>query len=154
MHAFKVRRAALPPHQCGKARPYRDDSQETRRLRLHSRRSLGRVQSRSRKGTAFPHWCGGKAATACVRRTTPLLLDGAFRALGSHCHPACRFVGDDAQAVTAFPTESVHQAPRLFMGQSVGFAAAIAQHRPAWLFQVTRHRTKCGQRCPRSVSGL
>src|SRR3954468_22749323 len=82
------------------------------------------------------------------------MLDGAFTALGSSSHSSCRFVGDNAQAVTAFPTESVHQAPRLFMGQSVGFAAAIAQHRPAWLFQVTRHRTKCGQRCPRPLAAF
>ena len=82
------------------------------------------------------------------------MLDGAFRAFGSSCHSIGGFVGNNAQAVTAFPTEPVHEAARLFMGQSVGFAAAIAQHGPAWLFQVTRHQTKCGQGRRRSVSGL
>ena len=62
--------------------------------------------------------------------TAQLLLLDAFRFERVDTHSARRFISDDAQTMTAFPAEPMHQAPRVFMCQTAGFASAIAQHRP------------------------
>jgi hypothetical protein len=56
-------------------------------------------------------------------------------------HSPCRLIADNHQTVTPFATQTMDQPAGLFMGQTAGFASAIAQNRPALLFQVTRHQT-------------
>ncbi len=59
---------------------------------------------------------------------------------GRSIQSARRFIRDDAQAVAAFAAKSVHQTTSLFMRQTAGFAAAFADHRPPFKFQLAHHR--------------
>jgi hypothetical protein len=59
--------------------------------------------------------------------------------LGPLRQPARGFIGDDAQTVTTFTAEPMHQPARVFVSETAGFTAALADYRPSVRFQLAAH---------------
>jgi hypothetical protein len=57
---------------------------------------------------------------------------GIFWSAGAD--PTRSFICDDAQPVTAFATQTMHQAPSFLVGQTALFTAALADYRPSSFF--------------------
>jgi hypothetical protein len=74
-------------------------------------------------------------------RPLSLILDcgGISGRLHLGTHSTRCFIGNDAQAVTAFTRQTMHQTPRVFVREASGFAAAFADYRPSVVRQSAHH---------------